>query len=111
MKERLFTVYYDQVDEVEERENGEEHEEDENNDVDGGDELVVLAVKRCGPPGKGLTAEMRGTGDLGWYCYQDRNVIDGSVVRLWGEEREISCSPRSYRRRCSVGSATPLVIT
>lgn len=39
----------------------------------------------------GRTWELRGPlwtgvrGDLGWYRYQDRTAIDGSVVRLWDD--------------------------
>ncbi|KAK4713816.1 hypothetical protein R3W88_019723 [Solanum pinnatisectum] len=27
-------------------------------------------------------------GEMGWYCYQDMKVINGSIVRLWDEQRE-----------------------
>ncbi|KAG5596185.1 hypothetical protein H5410_037417 [Solanum commersonii] len=29
-------------------------------------------------------------GEMGWYCYQDMKVINGSIVRLWDEQRELS---------------------
>ncbi|XP_021756693.1 uncharacterized protein LOC110721803 [Chenopodium quinoa] len=95
---KFFTVF------CEEREN----DENEDGEVDGGDyndddevdeeKNEWVMIKRWGSSSE-LTVEMRG-GDLGWYSYQNRKVIDGSVVRLWGEEGEIGCgSPRSCRKR------------
>uniref|UniRef100_A0A803MF61 Transmembrane protein n=1 Tax=Chenopodium quinoa TaxID=63459 RepID=A0A803MF61_CHEQI len=85
-----------------------ENDENEDGEVDGGDyndddevdeeKNEWVMIKRWGSSSE-LTVEMRG-GDLGWYSYQNRKVIDGSVVRLWGEEGEIGCgSPRSCRKR------------
>ncbi|XP_021750250.1 uncharacterized protein LOC110715940 [Chenopodium quinoa] len=100
---KFFTVFY------EERENDEgknddgemdggDYNDDDDEEVDEMKNNEWVMIKRWGSSSE-LTVEMRG-GDLGWYSYQNRKVIDGSVVRLWGEEGEIGCaSPRSCRKR------------
>ncbi|KAL2939806.1 Serine/threonine-protein kinase WNK1 [Bienertia sinuspersici] len=98
-----------------EDENHDDHDDDE---MDGGDldldhdhddvdegvcEDECMVIKRWGSTGS--------TVDFGWYNYQDRKVIDGSVVRLWEEERESrSASPRGCRRRCFVGVTKHLAL-
>lgn len=83
---KFFTVF------EEDRENDQEDDDDNHHDeMDGQDEVEEeknewVVIKRWGSSSE-LTVEMRG-GDFGWYSYQNRKVIDGSVVRLWREERE-----------------------
>ncbi|CAO2823142.1 unnamed protein product [Amaranthus hypochondriacus] len=94
---RFFTVYY-------ERENEEEEMDDE---INGGDEVedksTGFMMKRWNSSPE-LTVEMRRGDVLRWYSFQNRKVIDGSVVRLWEEEKENGgCSPRSCRSRRAVG--------
>lgn len=96
VKNRFRVTYYKE----EERENDDDDGDDD--EMEGGDEAVV---KRWAT-GRRLTVEIASR-DFGleWYGYQHRGVIDGSVVRLWEEERESSCysSARSCRRRSAIG--------
>lgn len=109
---KRFTACYEEAQEQEERENEDDDEVD-----GGGDELEV--VKRWGLTVEIATRDLDLGLGLGWYGFQDRSVIDGSVVRLWEEEREngigSSCStPRSCRRRSPVGvwtSHSPSIFT
>ncbi|PKA52313.1 hypothetical protein AXF42_Ash010209 [Apostasia shenzhenica] len=56
-------------------------------DVNGGEEEVEIdGVNDVLDGFRRLDCGWRG--DLGWYCYQDRKTINGSVVRLWdGRQR------------------------
>ncbi|XP_010667546.2 uncharacterized protein LOC104884568 [Beta vulgaris subsp. vulgaris] len=102
---KFFTSYYkerehdDGDDDDHHDDDGNVHDHDDHDDddvMDGGDEVEgdqCVMIKKWG------SSEF--TVDFGWYNYQNRNVIDGSVVRLWEEERE-SSSPRSCRRSIRV---------
>ncbi|KMS95309.1 hypothetical protein BVRB_009490 [Beta vulgaris subsp. vulgaris] len=89
----------------EERENVEQHHDDEQEQQQEGEGDGVVLTRgniegdQCVMIKKWGSSEF--TVDFGWYNYQNRNVIDGSVVRLWEEERE-STSPRSCRRSIRV---------
>ncbi|KAK9715626.1 hypothetical protein RND81_06G178000 [Saponaria officinalis] len=85
--EKFFTVYY-----------YEEEAEDEegcfvgDDDVYAGDledecesEAATAMMITKWEVDEKWTVEMRG-GEIGWYDFQDRSVIDGSVVRLWNSE-------------------------
>ncbi|KAL9224644.1 hypothetical protein vseg_000662 [Gypsophila vaccaria] len=108
----VFTVHY-HVDDVHvEYEddyvfNSGDYYEDEEDDEG---EAVTLTMfdKLWESDDKWSVVETRG-GEFGWYDYQDIEVIDGSVVRLWSGERRSSrsprgcCSRRTSPRCCSLG--------
>ncbi|KAL2940500.1 Talin-2 [Bienertia sinuspersici] len=132
---KFFTVFYEErendLHDDDEMDGGDldldldlDHDHD---DVDEGvceDECMV--IKRWGSTGStvemirsssslslssSLSSSSSSDYDFGWYNYQDRKVIDGSVVRLWEEERESrSASPRGCRRRCFVGVTKHLAL-
>ncbi|XP_020083285.1 uncharacterized protein LOC109706723 [Ananas comosus] len=95
-KER-FTAYYG-VD----ASYGEEEEEEEEEHVGVDGEVTAPLV------GVGLGWEVNGDGrrgisDLGWYRYQDLTVINGSVVRLWDGDGELTPLPqRRWRGRTGI---------
>ncbi|XP_074273579.1 uncharacterized protein LOC141597127 [Silene latifolia] len=85
---KFFTVFYEEGDNEEGYNCGD--------DVDCGDveeEEVVIMKWETETELTELTVEneMRG-GELGWYEFQDRMVIDGSVVRLWDGCGKRKCS-------------------
>ncbi|GER36105.1 exosome complex component Rrp42 [Striga asiatica] len=69
--------------------------EDDLGEIDGGgcDEVLAAAAesrRECG----GWERTMVGVrmGDMGWYRWQDLNVLDGNVVRLWDSRRRMSAA-------------------
>jgi hypothetical protein len=78
-----------------------------NADYDGELETVVLRRAASAPARRSMMTlaaaqweesemDLRWRGDLGWYRHLDTAVLDGSVVRLWDDER--TTSPWGRRR-------------
>ncbi|XP_060189383.1 uncharacterized protein LOC132618331 [Lycium barbarum] len=74
-----LTMYYKQDDSC-----GECDSDGEGGDQEGEDEGVKLSKEWFETWDKLLKMK---NGEMGWYCYQDMNVIDGNVVRLWDDRR------------------------
>ncbi|EHA8587852.1 hypothetical protein COCNU_scaffold003404G000020 [Cocos nucifera] len=95
-----FTAYYGSCDWFDVEDDGDEQAEVDNGRKDGG-ASVVRARLTAPLEGFGWEALMvRRRGDLGWYRYQDRTALNGSVVRLWDGDDVLSATSR---RRSPMG--------
>ncbi|EYU28305.1 hypothetical protein MIMGU_mgv1a021094mg, partial [Erythranthe guttata] len=79
-KGKYFSMYnYD-------NEQGGEDDVDGGSNINGGGSVVVEKLGRRVDDWERVMVVMK-MGDMGWYRCQDFDVLDGSVVRLWDDDR------------------------